>query len=488
MLVRNSVIRDARVQKEANSLSVNGFDVNLVGITDANYALREEVLETGVLINRVPLMSLAFKIKSIMMFLFIAVMVVLGISFSYSLRELLSNLAGYFYVNFYWLFLASAIFLLMLKAAKYFRYYISYSNLENSGKSEFENSDTSVLSSITYNSIAFSVSSLTWLKNNFNSIGKIFRQFIITFAYGKHVSAIYNRKNFNYVHCHDINTLLVGVYLKKKHGVTLIYDAHEMYEAAVGVGQGMALFYKFIHWFSQRYIDGFITINQSFIEIYKSKYPMLPKPTLVMNATVAFEIVEYDGRLHKAAKLPLDNKIILFQGGFSHHRGIERLLEASKYIEDGWSIVFMGWGHLESLILNFQSSYPDKVCMIGPAPQSELPLWTSGAYIGVIPYENHGMNHLYCTPNKLWEYPNAGVPIVASPREELKRIITENNTGWIYDEGLNASGFAAFLTGVGADRDCKVEGCKHFLKNNNWNVYEKNILEMYASLDGKNEK
>ena len=516
MLVRNSVTRDARVQKEANSLVANGFDVNLVGVVDAKYTLREEILDSGLLIKRVPFRSLVFKLNFYMMFLLNSALVALCIFFYNPVFSYLEILFSYLEILFYYLtsdFISDAalnysivfnylyqnlfellyqgfyiggsffvIYLLTLKMMKYYKFYKSYKKIEIGDQANIKRSYLNIFSHI-YNFFALFMKLLTRKKSLFSSVSQVYKQAVVTFFYGVGVNAIYKNKNCDYVHCHDISTLLVGVYLKKKYGIKLIYDAHEIYEEAVGVGKGVSIFYKLTHWFSQRYIDGFITINKSFCDVYKSKYPMLPKATLVMNATVVFENIVYDGRLHEASKLPIDNKIILFQGGFSRRRGIERLLEASKYIEDGWSLVFMGWGPLEPMISKFQTSYPGKVCMIGPAPQAELPLWTSGAYIGVIPYEDYGMNHLYCTPNKLWEYPNAGVPIVASPRIELERIITENNTGWIYDEGLNAAEFAKFLTSLDSERGEKVEGCSRFIKNNNWSIYEKNIIEMYAALE-----
>ncbi|HYE68658.1 MAG TPA: hypothetical protein VEA58_08600, partial [Anaerovoracaceae bacterium] len=50
---------------------------------------------------------------------------------------------------------------------------------------------------------------------------------------------------------------------------------------------------------------------------------------------------------------------------------------------------------------------PEIVVFIPPAPQNDLALWTAGGTIGIIPYEKIGLNHWFCTPNKLWEYPNA---------------------------------------------------------------------------------
>ena len=36
-------------------------------------------------------------------------------------------------------------------------------------------------------------------------------------------------KNFDVIHCHDFDTLAIGTRLKRKLGLPLIYDAHEIY-------------------------------------------------------------------------------------------------------------------------------------------------------------------------------------------------------------------------------------------------------------------
>lgn len=63
-----------------------------------------------------------------------------------------------------------------------------------------------------------------------------------------------------------------------------------------------------------RYVDGFITLNESIADFYREKYPELPEAVLVPNAVERVAQTRYDGRLHKAAGLHLDQKILLFQG------------------------------------------------------------------------------------------------------------------------------------------------------------------------------
>jgi hypothetical protein len=48
---------------------------------------------------------------------------------------------------------------------------------------------------------------------------------------------------------------------------------------------------------------------------------------------------------------------------------------------------------------------------------------TAGADVGVIPYRNVGLNNFFTSPNKLFEYCAAGVPVAASRFPELSKVV-----------------------------------------------------------------
>src|SRR5699024_3605786 len=91
----------------------------------------------------------------------------------------------------------------------------------------------------------------------------------------------------------------------------------------------------------------------------------------------------YDGRLHEKAGLKPDQKILLFQGGYSPHRGIHALLEASPLLDEHWTLVFMGWGKLEEQIREYAEAETDRpegrprVAMVPSAPHDEPLAWTA---------------------------------------------------------------------------------------------------------------
>src|SRR4029079_49210 len=82
----------------------------------------------------------------------------------------------------------------------------------------------------------------------------------------------------------------------------------------------------------------------------------------------------------------------------------------------------------------------------------ELLRYTAGADIGVIPYQPVGLNNLYTTPNQLFEYIAATVPIAGSAVPEIKRFLSEYGLGVTFDP-YDPRDMAATINGLLADPD-----------------------------------
>ena len=64
---------------------------------------------------------------------------------------------------------------------------------------------------------------------------------------------------------------------------------------------------------------------------------------------------------------------------------------------------------------------------------AELLAVTAGADVGVIPYRNVGLNNFFTSPNKLFEYCAAGVPVAASRFPELVKVVEGLSVGRTFD-------------------------------------------------------
>jgi glycosyltransferase involved in cell wall biosynthesis len=293
------------------------------------------------------------------------------------------------------------------------------------------------------------------------------------------------------VHAHDIGTLPAGARVRDETGAHLVFDAHEIYEEVAQAPRGVRRAYRKRMTRFQDRVDGFVTINDSIGEFYRKNYPKLPPATIVKNATWLEPAFAYDGCLHTAAGVARDQRIALYQGGFSEKRGLRTLVQAAEFLDPRWTLVMMGWGALEDdlrHIAEILPNAPDRavdrpaVVFLPPVGQAELVKWTAGASVGLIPYERIGLNHLYCTPNKLWEYPNAGVPIVCSDLVELRKAVLRNQIGWLLPPDADAHSVAATLNRLSdADLETARARCAEYIRKDNFEVYARSLLELYET-------
>jgi len=291
------------------------------------------------------------------------------------------------------------------------------------------------------------------------------------------------------VHIHDHIALTAASIYKTWLGVPLIWDAHEIYEDFAGHDDARKPVNAAIIAANSPLVNHFITISESFQTFYGETYRQLPKAIVLPNASLLVDRPAYDGRLHAAAGLPLDRKILLFQGGFAPFRGIERLVRAAPLLGDEWTIVLMGWGPLQGTVEEISEYQPlaqdgtRRVIVIPGVPQDELPFWTAGATLGAIPYESVGKNHLYCTPNKLWEYPLAGVPILATDLVEIGKLVREYGTGKLLPRSFDEASIAEVVNAIDENELTALrEACNAFSKVHNWGTFSNRLVDLYASI------
>lgn len=454
MILYNSVLHDARVLKEAASLQKNEFDVTIYGYTNEPAEDGVElVLPSQVRVMRylpnVPNYRLILKRclaagKFSLTAAFGAVICLLITNF----QSAMSWMASHPVYPALFVAVASGLIMFRLSAIRWTK--------------EFGNSF------------------LTWVCRKIDAPYRLHN-------WGSRIIEVLSEEHVDVVHCHDAHTLRIGGILRRRGQCQFVYDSHELPE------------HQFAFTWSRRrriirrqrkygkLADAFITVNDYIADYFAKHHPYIPKATVIMNATLPQSApIHYDGRLHEAAGLNRSDKIVLFQGGLAKGRGLHLLLEAAATFPDGWHLVFMGRGAYEAELRELRSHLhgaEEKVRFIPLAPHAELREWTAGASIGVIPYENTCLNHWFCSPNKLWEYPNAGVPVLASSFPVMDSMVGGNDIGWLLPTPTKSADIARVIGSVTDEElGCKRANCARFIARDNWSVYEARLLSLYENL------
>ncbi|WP_319532657.1 glycosyltransferase [uncultured Cohaesibacter sp.] len=127
-----------------------------------------------------------------------------------------------------------------------------------------------------------------------------------------------------------------------------------------------------------------------------------------------------------------------------------------------------------------------RVVFVPAVPQSELLDWTKGATVGVIPYPITSLNHWGCGPNKLWEYPAARVPILATPSVEIRKIIAEYGIGWTIEADPTYGNIATVISHLtDADIAQAKQSCTTFIEESNWDIHTQSWLDGIEGLGPK---
>lgn len=229
---------------------------------------------------------------------------------------------------------------------------------------------------------------------------------------------------------HDLPMLPVAAKAAARCGAKLVYDSHELYceqEFTVRERRRWAEI-------EAKYIgacDAVIAVNHSVADEITRRY-RVPHVNVIMNAARPRRSPVKERRFHRTFGLRDDDKVLLYQGGLSAGRNIEALVASIAELRNAAvHLVVMGDGmlrkKLESLAHRERVEY--KVHFHAAVQQHELLDYSASADAGVIPYLATCLNNRYCTPNKLFEFIAAGLPVLASDLPELRRIVCEHGIG-----------------------------------------------------------
>ena len=238
------------------------------------------------------------------------------------------------------------------------------------------------------------------------------------------------------IHVHDLPRLRVGAKAKRRLGVPLVYDAHELYPEIATLTPEQS---KMLARRENRYIksaDVVITVNEFIAEEMAKRYAIIP-PAVILNATNWPATLDPDRRWDRfRERFPIssDDRILLFQGWMSKTRGLQPLVKSLSLVPDCVHLVFMGYGEAREELESLSASLglTQRIHFMDAVPQSELLSWTASADAGIIPYQPVDLNNYYSSPNKLFEFIQAGLPIIANDLPFLRRIVANQDFGLVH--------------------------------------------------------
>lgn len=233
--------------------------------------------------------------------------------------------------------------------------------------------------------------------------------------------------------CNDLDSLLSGVAHKKKFGSRLVYDAHEVY-FDMAPGYRSRLYTNTMALLEMeliKYADYVIGVGYHQMNWMKSFYCFSSPYSVVPNCSQYGNLYEINTKPFPAEKVRL-----YYHGNCDPVRGVNRLIESLKLLDDKYSAVLRIIGDVERM--NLQNlvqklSLEGRVQWKEPVTAEEIICKChADGDIGMIPTDKSGSQSIgqsSVLTNKFIEYITAGLPVIATDLGDQAEIIKKNHLG-----------------------------------------------------------
>lgn len=292
------------------------------------------------------------------------------------------------------------------------------------------------------------------------------------------------------VHAHDVNALIPGFVGARLTQAKLVYDAHELWAERRATLLQSDLLRRLLGTFERclaSRADALVTVNPSIAELLERRLGLSTTPTVLMHSH-EYQETERGDILRKEFDIPDDHRIVIYPGLFVEGRGLEKLIEATPYL-DRAVVVLMGRdelnGKLQSLVR--EQELEGRVFIRQPVPPEEVLQYVASADVGVMPTQSIDLSYHYGAGNKLFHYMTAGIPAAVSDQPEKRRIVETYRVGAVFDQ-TDPHDMARTINSLLNDSREYQEMCqraKRVARNRfNWHIESRKLTTLYAELMG----
>lgn len=269
-----------------------------------------------------------------------------------------------------------------------------------------------------------------YYRKEMSGFAKLVREIVVW----RKIAEACKETNSDVIHANDLNALPAAYLAAKENKCKIVYDSHEIFTENEGSCRGRVgkFFWKTIERYLIKRVNQVICVSHSSAAELAKMYK-IETPLVITNC--AFKV---DSKLLKAKSSNVFE--VLYHGKFYKGRGYEAFIKAAALLNEYKDIQFVlrGLGIIEEELKNLakENKLEKKVRFDPPVNVTELVIAASSSHVGVVIAEPKNKNFINTVSNKLFEYINAGLPVLLSDGPEHRYlnekynfgIILENNT------------------------------------------------------------
>jgi glycosyltransferase involved in cell wall biosynthesis len=267
----------------------------------------------------------------------------------------------------------------------------------------------------------------------------------------------------------------------------LVYDAYELIiPDPTRLMSKRDYFWYLLERWTVRRADLVIAANEERSSLMAAHYHLKQAPVVMRNIPQRIETGVQDNtvlqRYSELSRRTPDEVLVLYQGDVTLARGIGRFVEALRYLPPRFRLVVVGGGpDLDRLKVQVKAHGREgQFTALGRVPHRLLPAITRLADVGIVTYSFQGLNNIYCAPNKIYEYAQAGLPVVATSQPPLRRLVESYGIGRLVGEHDSPEEVAAVIREVAENKARYTEALLRFLQDHKWEDEAKRVR---AALD-----
>lgn len=277
---------------------------------------------------------------------------------------------------------------------------------------------------------------------------------------------------------HDADALMAARDTAAACRAKLIYDAHELWSDQPFIrSQATADYWDRLEAECVPDCDALLSVSHPFAEELGQRWKRSVTP--LHNCQEYRPLSRPHGDLrHLSGGKP----VALYQGVLGLERGLEEFIASSKF-QDQVHLAIRGFGAMRDQLEHMAKDLPN-VHILPPCPSAEIVDYATQGDIGIIPFLPDCLNHFLNTPNKLFEYMMAGLPIAAAHLPDLERFVAGNQVGLLFDP-YSPSDMARAIVELCNHPELKAMGARaHQLCKDryNWECEGQTLLECYRKV------
>jgi glycosyltransferase involved in cell wall biosynthesis len=222
-----------------------------------------------------------------------------------------------------------------------------------------------------------------------------------------------------------------------------------------------------------------IAANSERAALMKKHYRLHTEPLAISNCPDPRKRIIDKEIVHRYAHLWMRNvSRVIYQGDMSLNRGIDRFIRAISLL-DNVEMILVGNGpdseKIRQLIVDL--GLQDRVFKLDAVPSLRLINITQQCHIGIICYPYDGLNNQMCAPNKIFEYAQAGLPVIASDQPPLMRWISRYSIGKTIRRADTIEDIAESIRHMIESYDKYKSNITRFLEDNNIDTEKARFLK-----------